>query len=297
MVKYQKKINSIKSTSGFSLIELMIGLVLGLFITTVAITYLVSSSKAFRIQNDDGRLQENARFALDILTKNVRMAGSNSSTDQTVNLFFSGLGCPDDAGNGTATACTGDSLDEDADSSGTPDSDRFAVEMITRAGVNDIAASSGNGCTGQNVGFNADGSGRRMANVFWIADGNLNCATYTITAGVGALVAGSAQPMIEGVDAMQVQYGEDLDNDGVVERYTSFASVTDIDNVRSLRIALLMSSDIQRKLQNNNPLNQQNDEQAQVKTYTLLDSAPITTPATDRSVRQVYSTTIMLPNN
>lgn len=278
-----KQIKNSKHSSGFSLIELMIGLVLGLFITTVAITYLVASSKAFRIQDDDGRLQENARFALDILTKNVRMAGLNSTTDQTINLFFSGASCPDDDGAGTATACTGDSIDEDVNIDGVTDSDRFAVEMITRAAVNAITASTGNGCSGTPVGFGT-GGGQRMANVFWVNAGSLNCATYTIdVAGVGTLLAGSATPLIAGVDAMQVQYGEDTDADGIVETYSSFTNVTNIDNVLSVRIALLMNSGLQPA-----------EELAAARTYTLLDAPPIA--LNDRVLRQIYSTTIMLPN-
>ena len=260
-------------SKGFTLLELMIGLAIGLFITTVAITYLVASSKSFRVQNDDGRIQENARFALDLLTMNVRLAGFSPDSTRTVNSFFSTAVCPDDDGNGAATACTLDDVDEGGNS------DRMAVELITRPG------SDGNGCTGNNVGV-----GVRIANVFWVGDldgdqvSSLNCWTYNIDAGAWV---GATLPLIDGIDAMQVQYGEDSDNDGVVETYASFANVVaraNTDSILSVRIALLSNSGLQ-----------QNTEQPRTRTYTLLDG-PVITYNNDRTLREIYSTTILLTN-
>jgi type IV pilus assembly protein PilW len=61
--------------SGFTLVELMVALTISLIIL-VAVASLFASSRSTQ-QTDEGlaRLQENARFALDYLTREIRMAG------------------------------------------------------------------------------------------------------------------------------------------------------------------------------------------------------------------------------
>ncbi len=60
---------------GFSLIEVMIALVVGLLVLMVCIQVFLSSKQTYRIQDGLARLQENARFATFILAKEARMAG------------------------------------------------------------------------------------------------------------------------------------------------------------------------------------------------------------------------------
>jgi len=60
--------------SGFSLVELMVALVLGLVLTGGVINIYISSKQTYRMQDNQSRLQENGRFALQFLTKDLRMA-------------------------------------------------------------------------------------------------------------------------------------------------------------------------------------------------------------------------------
>lgn len=60
---------------GFTLVELMVALVLGLILTGGVINIYISSKQTYRMQDNQSRLQENGRFALQYLTKDVRMAG------------------------------------------------------------------------------------------------------------------------------------------------------------------------------------------------------------------------------
>jgi len=57
-------------------------------------------------------------------------------------------------------------------------------------------------------------------------------------------VAGTAQELVEGVEALQLQYGEDTDTvpDGVADAYVNANQVTDWNNVISVRVHLLMQS-------------------------------------------------------
>ena len=63
------------SQAGFTIVELMIAATLGLLILAGAISMLVSNKRIYTEQDEMGRLQENARFALDLLIRDIRMAG------------------------------------------------------------------------------------------------------------------------------------------------------------------------------------------------------------------------------
>jgi len=65
--------NSLKKQRGLSLIELMIAVVLGIFITGGTIKLFTNSSQSYRIQENASRLQENGRFAMEFLTRDIRM--------------------------------------------------------------------------------------------------------------------------------------------------------------------------------------------------------------------------------
>lgn len=60
---------------GFTLIELMIALVLGLIITAGVIQVFLANKQTYRVTEAHSRLQDNARFALSILSKDIRSAG------------------------------------------------------------------------------------------------------------------------------------------------------------------------------------------------------------------------------
>jgi type IV pilus assembly protein PilW len=61
--------------AGLSLIELMVGLAIGLVLTLGLFTLIVSQSAAFKVQDDFARMQENGTQALSYLGESIRMAG------------------------------------------------------------------------------------------------------------------------------------------------------------------------------------------------------------------------------
>jgi type IV pilus assembly protein PilW len=63
------------SQRGFTLIELMIAMLIGVFLMAGVIQIFLSAKQAYRLQENLSRLQENGRFAMDFLTKDIRMAG------------------------------------------------------------------------------------------------------------------------------------------------------------------------------------------------------------------------------
>ncbi len=64
-----------KSHSGFSLVELMVALFLGLIVMSAVSSVFITSNKTNSVQDNMGRLQENARFALSSIETDIRMAG------------------------------------------------------------------------------------------------------------------------------------------------------------------------------------------------------------------------------
>lgn len=60
---------------GFSLVELMVALVISLILLGGVIKIYESSKQAYRAQDSQARLQENGRFAMYFLAKDIRMAG------------------------------------------------------------------------------------------------------------------------------------------------------------------------------------------------------------------------------
>jgi len=60
---------------GLSLIELLVAIALGGILMGGAITLFINNRAAYEITNDMARLQESARFALHMMTEDLRMAG------------------------------------------------------------------------------------------------------------------------------------------------------------------------------------------------------------------------------
>jgi len=64
-----------RNSSGFSLIELMLALSLGVVVTAGIVQLFVGNSQTYSLLNGQARMQENARFALDFISRSVRSAG------------------------------------------------------------------------------------------------------------------------------------------------------------------------------------------------------------------------------
>jgi len=63
-----------KLLAGMTLIELMVALAIGLFLMIGAVTVFLQGRATFRVTETVARLQENARFALDAIEPDIRMA-------------------------------------------------------------------------------------------------------------------------------------------------------------------------------------------------------------------------------
>ena len=69
---------------GFSLIEIMISMVLSLVLIGGVIEIFVANKQTYRMEEALSRTQENARYAVEYLQREIRMAGyfgCNQTTD------------------------------------------------------------------------------------------------------------------------------------------------------------------------------------------------------------------------
>ncbi len=62
---------------GFSIVELMVALVLGLLLIGGVVNIFMTNQQSFRTNENMGRMQENARISFELMAREVRQAGGN----------------------------------------------------------------------------------------------------------------------------------------------------------------------------------------------------------------------------
>ncbi|WP_054341852.1 PilW family protein [Neptunomonas antarctica] len=73
-----------RGQGGFSLIELMIALVLGLIIVGAVINAFLAMSQTYKVQDALSRAQESGRFALELVSQELRMAGFTDTAQRAL---------------------------------------------------------------------------------------------------------------------------------------------------------------------------------------------------------------------
>jgi len=174
---------------GISLVEVMVGLLIGLFLMGGMMQVFDHSKRGYRYQAGLSQVQEQGRFAMEFLTVNLRVAGFPGSNPPAGNKI---------QGQDAAT-------------------DIVAVRFVSTTGndCQDNAAPGG-------IAFNT----------FRINQNNLECS------GDGV----NWEVFVQNIEDMQIPYGEDLNNDGVANRYVRANQGPVWNNVVSARVALLARS-------------------------------------------------------
>tara|TARA_R110001592_G_scaffold363300_1_gene683479 strand:- start:63991 stop:64791 length:801 start_codon:yes stop_codon:yes gene_type:complete len=247
---------------GLSLIELMIAMVLGLLLIAGALQMMLTSQTIHQTTDTLSRIQENGRFALSFLTKSTRMGGYNSSEDEATEgkVFWDGV-CD------TSGPCTNNGAGNASDQIGVL-----------------LDPSNDSDCIGNPVGE----EDKVIVNVYSIdgsPDNNqinsLYCQGFDP---VTNLPYGAKQPLVDGVENMQVLYGvSDPAASNAITSYISADGVTDWASIGAVRISLLV---------NNGQV--EGSGNSETRTFKLLDAPTIS--ATDRHERQVYTTTTAITN-
>jgi len=242
---------------GLTLIEIMIALTIGLLMVAGILQITAASKESSRLQRNMGFVQENIRTAVELLGSDIRRAGYYEDNDPAARIL---------------TAPTPIVIDTTSDGGGNNNDD------IT------VTYESDTDCLGQNTPT-VDGN-RFAVNHYYISDERLMCRGNGGNAGA---------PLVEGVENMQILFGENTNNDPrSANRYVQLKDpdLTDEENsnradpnkVVSVRIAFRFHSreGIRAQVDNNQ--------------YALLDAEPVDPPDSDRRMRREITTTISLRN-
>ncbi len=161
--------------SGFSLVELMVAMALGLLITGAALSLFSTNQRMFQLQQGESELQEQGYLAMRFIVEDVRMAGFHdisvgAAPSPVINASSPSIPASSDGGN-----------------SG---NDRMTISYH---GFRDC---EGNPSTST--------SRREIINTYWVDDdGQLKCR------GNQAVPLTSGVTLLTGVESFQVLYGMD----------------------------------------------------------------------------------------
>jgi type IV pilus assembly protein PilW len=303
-----------RKQKGLTLIELMIAMVIGLLLLGGTISMFISNKRVYREQENMGRLQENARFAIELLIHDIRMAGYTGCNDNASDVtnhvngggstsifdFSNAVEGSEDGGNWLPSGSTevigsmvsgtdGISIRylEDtgldvippymvttssalhtAVDSGLVPGEIVGVADCNSADVFQISNSnpSGSGTVDHNTGTGTPGNATKPLDKRYLGDATIvRFVSRRYYIGTGAWggpslfrnhfaqdkddsdsdgdtteVIQHSEELIEGVENMQILYGEDTTGDKVADTYVRADSITDWTNIVSVRISLLM---------------------------------------------------------
>jgi type IV pilus assembly protein PilW len=204
------KIEPLGQQGGFSLIELMISVAIGLVILSAVLYIYVGNRQANRAQELSARMLDSGRFALEIIGRSVRAAGFADLSSAQSSSKTSFTGTPVTGTNGAV---------------GAPD-----VLTLQRDG-----AIGDRGCLGTAIAA----TGNVIQESF-----NLNAATKElrcdeqIAAAPGAVANGTA--IISDVEDFQVLYGLDTTGDESVNQFSAAPGTW--SQVISVRVCLQLRS-------------------------------------------------------
>lgn len=218
--------NTVRNTasprqSGFSIVEMMVALAIGMGLSLVIGQLFLGSRQSYSTQDESARMQENARFAMDLMTKTLRMSGYKRF--DSTGVF--------DSTNAALAATNGGDLNA---------SDRLTVRYYG----SDLT----DGSAADNSVFDCVGNAIRLNTVaivtYYVAADAANANEPTLFCdsdpGTGTV---TSYALVPGVETMQLLYGEDTNADNNADRYLPAGTVgLTMDNVIAVRIGLVMRS-------------------------------------------------------
>lgn len=210
------KVNVRPRQSGFTLLELMIALTLGLLLLTGIGTIYVGSNQTYRVQEQSARIQESGRYALEVIGRSLRQAGYWNMPVSPVALQTAFGGTPITGTNGAGTAA-----------------DAVTVQYDGVAGSRD--------CEGTNI------TAAMMPVVVQDAI-QLDAANFELEceSNVDGTVANDPQPLVSNVEDLQLIYGVDnVGNDQSADLYTAAPTAAQWPTVVSVRACVLIRSEEQ----------------------------------------------------
>jgi prepilin-type N-terminal cleavage/methylation domain-containing protein len=266
---------SFSRSQGFTLVELMVAMVIGL-ILMLGITAVFSSNKqTYKMQNTLTRMQENGRYGVDLIARDLRRAGywaanvdidSVSGSEGLVTpavacdtgnnnwgrMVEEGLFGINDANTGYACIPDDDYLRGDLllvryaspDIAGTLQTNR----LYLRASLFDGRIFKGSQSGSNDIPGEVTTTRELVSHAFYIGPSDQQCPDgSTVPALFWETLDANGRPaeeqLVIGAEHLQVLYGADADGNGSVENYVNASDVANWDNITSVRFWLLVRAD------------------------------------------------------
>ncbi len=252
---------------GFSLVEMMVALIIGLFVLAGVGSVYITGKRSYNARDGLSLLQENGRIAIRMIEQTVQRAGYPMyaevepvihSAQQIESMLLEDGSSAEELG----LEPSSDGLEQRA-------SDELTVAYQPVPGS---AWEAGEDCVGNRTKLKD-----LVVSRLFVDKGVLKCH------GSGKR---TAEPLVDNVVAMQVEYGVDESGDGFADRYAALPAVSDWGKVVSIRVALLVSS-------GEDVLDQGVGEP---QTFLLAGEAFVIDDTSDRKLYRVFTTTIPLRN-
>jgi type IV pilus assembly protein PilW len=263
---------------GFSLIELMVASVIGIVLLAGVTNLLITTNRTVSLSDGVAQNQETGRFAMAYLSKHLREAGYNPDFIAFTPPLLITSGDIDCTASPINDACAVNNLSSRGD--------RISVVFTL------VDGESARSCAGTDLVADAATGTRQFATVFGVnsnplstSEKDLQCGTFDIDNNTWI---DSNISILSNVEAFDFLVGLAATSDSKsTSRYVTVDQVTDNNLIRSIRIAILTTSQDQ---------GDKNKLQSQLSTrkYALLDSVY---EFTDGQLRNIFSNTIELPNS
>ncbi|MFV1972117.1 MAG: PilW family protein [Thiohalobacterales bacterium] len=308
---------------GISLVELMVGLTIGLLLLGGLLQLFTSSKSTYTTLTGISRVQEGGRISIERMKYNLRMAGNigcsnlNALTPNNVsgNAFFNNItavqGSNDLSGgtpgvnpvDGTDTLTVTYARPSDTELSG--DMTSATADIPINGNPDNLAANAYllvTDCENADFLLASGISASLIAHSSALSkpylDNSLVASMQSITYSVRDTgrtdrhgnpvlslfetpLSGAAVEIVNGVEDMQVTYGEDSTGDGAVDAYRDADTVSNWNNVLSVRVQLLVATD--------------EDIGSAKRPYTDLKGTAVPNPG-DFKIRRRFSSTVNLRN-
>jgi len=263
---------------GFTLIELMVAILLGMIVLSAGYMVFQSSNRATREQNLDNRMQDNARVAMDVLSRNFRRAGflvnfESYPQNQLVDNMASKLTATNSAVGPDQITILGGTLSTDRKLQRSVDraASTLVLTDVSGIGVNSVIGvglTYSGVVTAVNVGSktvtvsttNPTGATNMYYPGEYLQDGVtkntaetpapvrlLTATRYQINSSIAArpvleqVTQGTTEPIAEDIEDMQIAYGVDRNNNRIIEagEWTYTPTANEINKIRLVRVTIV----------------------------------------------------------
>ena len=233
------RFSNVNHVGGFTLLELLVSMSLGLFLMAGLIQVLLTNKEVFRVQENSARMQEDGRFAVTVLNNTLSLTGYREDASLTMASQFPSY---------TTLA--------------NPPAETFLSAEVVRGTDNDVGGGDNvkDGTDTISIRYRSDGTirdcqgitvadGLMSVNRYYVDDDDtFNCRSDVYDPATNLAVSSLTQPLIDNVEDMQIRYGMNTGgvfHDVAAECYLEASvAVGDGSDCTSLNFAQVVSARI-----------------------------------------------------